>query len=309
MTFWPAPIGGGEQRTNALKTADHTLVIGDVDKRIQLAAGGIVLTIPTNAAVAFPVGTSIPIVALSPQCELVADPGVNLITPASAGYGTPIVLSTDQVAWITQEITDVWTFAVSDAQLRSGRDATLPPLTDVPGGMLFGTPEGLWRSTADQTAWDLVAARLITDVWIPATSYRANIGGSPTILASATGAMALLTGGAACSYLLGRNSMPDHWVTFNVELWWAAEVGGTGDVDLQAQTVVYVSGSPLGAAAVLEGTFSVTDPPTDEVIVSTLNAPINCFAPGDTKLLVIERPADTYTQDVYLLGTRLVQAS
>lgn len=72
--------GGGTEIAIADKTASHTLVLGDAGKYVRMNVGsGNDLTVPTNASVAFPVGTVIQIRQVGAgQTTVVAASGVTI---------------------------------------------------------------------------------------------------------------------------------------------------------------------------------------------------------------------------------------
>jgi hypothetical protein len=69
-----------QQRDIVVYTADHTLVIGDAGKIVEAnKATAIVVTIPPNSAVPFPVGTQIEVVAVGAgDTSIAAGVGVTL---------------------------------------------------------------------------------------------------------------------------------------------------------------------------------------------------------------------------------------
>lgn len=72
--------GGGTEITIADKTASHTLVLGDAGKYVRMNVGSANdLTVPTNASVAFPIGTVIQVRQVgSGQTTVVAASGVTI---------------------------------------------------------------------------------------------------------------------------------------------------------------------------------------------------------------------------------------
>lgn len=87
------------------KSADYTLILSDAGKQITMnSATALTLTIPTNAAVAFPTGTVIDIAQLGTGQVTVAGAGVTIrATPGpkiSAQYGSARLLKVSTDTWL-----------------------------------------------------------------------------------------------------------------------------------------------------------------------------------------------------------------
>lgn len=97
---------------NAQTGTTYTLVLADIGKLVTLSnAGAITLTVPTNASVAFPVGTVIALQQLGVGAITVAgDTGVTIngATPGSEAMTDAQYTST---ASLTKHATDTWTLS------------------------------------------------------------------------------------------------------------------------------------------------------------------------------------------------------
>lgn len=86
------------------QAASYTLVLADAGKQVEIgSASGVTLTVPTNASVAFPIGTTI----------LIVQTGAGQITVGGAGVtinGTPGLKLYGQwsTALLIKRATDTW---------------------------------------------------------------------------------------------------------------------------------------------------------------------------------------------------------
>lgn len=101
-------IGGGGASVNPQSsgTAAYQAVIGDANQVTTMSsASASTFTIPANATVAFPVGTTLTVIQLGTgQITLTAAGGVTLYTPSSATtraqYSTVAVIQVSANVWI-----------------------------------------------------------------------------------------------------------------------------------------------------------------------------------------------------------------
>lgn len=89
------------------QTADYTLVLTDAGKVIEMDdSGPLVLTIPTNASVAFPIGTVLEVIALGSGTVTIAPAGgvtlysVDSLTDIAAQYGTVSLRKRATNTWV-----------------------------------------------------------------------------------------------------------------------------------------------------------------------------------------------------------------
>ncbi len=98
----------GNIRTTNVQTASYTLALSDAFKTVQLNVAGFIfptLTIPTNAAIPFAIGTVIYVTHLASICytTVVADVGVTLQAPSGLSVGPKQTLTLQKTAsdtWI-----------------------------------------------------------------------------------------------------------------------------------------------------------------------------------------------------------------
>lgn len=90
--------------TNA-QTWTYTLALSDAGKIITVSAEGeITLTVPTNASVAFPVGTEIKIASLMSSVAVVKASGVTIRPYGATKYTVPA----ERVGTLIKMATDTW---------------------------------------------------------------------------------------------------------------------------------------------------------------------------------------------------------
>jgi hypothetical protein len=89
-----------------IQTASYTAVLGDANNIVEMnVAGANNFTVPTNASVAFPIGTALTVIQFGAgQTTLVAAGGVTINTPSSlttrAQYSTVSVIKIATNAWV-----------------------------------------------------------------------------------------------------------------------------------------------------------------------------------------------------------------
>lgn len=78
-------VTGSTSVSTTSQTSSYTLVLTDAGKVVEMnSASGVTLTVPTNAAVAFPVGTVVEVLQVGAgQITVAPAAGVTLRTPAS----------------------------------------------------------------------------------------------------------------------------------------------------------------------------------------------------------------------------------
>ncbi len=87
-----------------MRTASYTLVLNDGNGVVEMnVAGANVLTIPTNASVAFPIGTTVLVLQYGSGQTSIAGPGVTLRQP----FGL-LILGQYRSATLYKRATDEW---------------------------------------------------------------------------------------------------------------------------------------------------------------------------------------------------------
>jgi len=92
-------------RSQNVKTADHTLELADRDRVVAFnGTGGQTVTVPTNAAVAFPIGSVVYISRINTGAVTLAGPSVTLSKTGNLGTNEVIaVIKRDTNTWIVQD--------------------------------------------------------------------------------------------------------------------------------------------------------------------------------------------------------------
>lgn len=148
------------------RTVDYTLVLTDKDKLVELnKATAIVLTVPTNATVAFPVGTVIPVVSLGAgQGSVAAAGGVTILSENGA-----LKLNRYKQGVLVKIATNTW-YLFGVASHRTYKAAISQASTAAPSVTIFENSIGtiVWaRTSAGVYTGTLSGAFLANKVFFP----------------------------------------------------------------------------------------------------------------------------------------------